>query len=674
MAALDFPLNPTTTSEVTTGDITWKWNGYAWYATTDGSQVIHVGATPPDPALEGQMWWADTDIDEGGGRLYIYTGDEWVDTSLPGGESGGGGDSGGGSGSGASAWGRVDADGNKLGSGVNFASASKTADPGVYQVTFTTPMPSTDYSVNATPLRDGATTNWCTAGNLTTTGFTVRCFRDNNLINAGFSFAVHATNALPPKGGTGADGWAVTATDASLLGSFNIESCTKPVNGQYDYVFTTPMPTADYAVMATSDNPNSGRYCTVRNKTTDGFSVYVWNSQDENVNGSNGQHSIVVHATNAQLPNTITEAELDAALNSPGVSAWGYTTVNGGFLNGLNIASMNNSATGVYEYTFTTPMPNAQYSIQATAFTGGDDVTANYTVLSTTGFTIEVRNGTGALAPSAHSFTIHATNAQPPKGGTGADAWARTGSTGDVLSTYNLTCVKAGAGVYNYTFNVAMPNANYAVVGNTSATARTIGISNNTTTGFTLTTSNQSGTASDSGHHIAVFATNATLPQPLNAGDLLFTDGRNPLTAGLQFPSTQVSSSDPNTLDDYEEGTFTPTLGGATAYTYQDGTYTKIGNRVWFNIRMQASAATGDGTNWFIGNLPFTSASGDIWGGACRSYGRNLDGQTFTDLGFHITRNSNGIFAYNKTGQIKQNTAGVILTEVIIIDGWYTTA
>ena len=89
MAALDFPLNPTTTSEVTTGDITWKWNGYAWYATTDGSQVIHVGATPPDPALEGQMWWADTDVNEGGGRLYIYTGDEWVDTSLPG---GGGGD------------------------------------------------------------------------------------------------------------------------------------------------------------------------------------------------------------------------------------------------------------------------------------------------------------------------------------------------------------------------------------------------------------------------------------------------------------------------------------------------------------------------------------------------------------------------------------------------------
>jgi hypothetical protein len=30
------------------------------------------------------LWWADTDIEEGGGRLYVYTGDEWVDVSLPG--------------------------------------------------------------------------------------------------------------------------------------------------------------------------------------------------------------------------------------------------------------------------------------------------------------------------------------------------------------------------------------------------------------------------------------------------------------------------------------------------------------------------------------------------------------------------------------------------------------
>ena len=40
MAALDFPLNPTTTTEVTTGDITWKWNGYAWYAISEADSDL----------------------------------------------------------------------------------------------------------------------------------------------------------------------------------------------------------------------------------------------------------------------------------------------------------------------------------------------------------------------------------------------------------------------------------------------------------------------------------------------------------------------------------------------------------------------------------------------------------------------------------------------------------
>ena len=40
MAALDFPLVPNTESEVTTGDITWKWNGYAWYATSQAGDVF----------------------------------------------------------------------------------------------------------------------------------------------------------------------------------------------------------------------------------------------------------------------------------------------------------------------------------------------------------------------------------------------------------------------------------------------------------------------------------------------------------------------------------------------------------------------------------------------------------------------------------------------------------
>lgn len=84
----------------------------------------------------------------------------------------------------------------------------------------------------------------------------------------------------------------------------------------------------------------------------------------------------------------------------------------------------------------------------------------------------------------------------------------------------------------------------------------------------------------------------------------------------VAFPATQVPSADPNTLDDYEEGTFTPTLtfgGGSTGMTFttQVGRYTKIGRLVFFEIRLLLSAKGSSTGNAVVGGLPFTSnASG----------------------------------------------------------------
>jgi hypothetical protein len=56
------------------------------------------------------------------------------------------------------------------------------------------------------------------------------------------------------------------------------------------------------------------------------------------------------------------------------------------------------------------------------------------------------------------------------------------------------------------------------------------------------------------------------------------------LSAGVGFPATQVASSDANTLDDYEEGTWTPTVsatsGTLTTTTVNAASYTKIGRLV----------------------------------------------------------------------------------------------
>jgi hypothetical protein len=74
--------------------------------------------------------------------------------------------------------------------------------------------------------------------------------------------------------------------------------------------------------------------------------------------------------------------------------------------------------------------------------------------------------------------------------------------------------------------------------------------------------------------------------------------------AGITFPATQSASSDANTLDDYEEGSWTPSLGGDTTYSTRGGAYTKIGNvvTVWFNMGV---STLGTGSSQFISNLPF---------------------------------------------------------------------
>ena len=83
----------------------------------------------------------------------------------------------------------------------------------------------------------------------------------------------------------------------------------------------------------------------------------------------------------------------------------------------------------------------------------------------------------------------------------------------------------------------------------------------------------------------------------------------------VKFPASQSASSDANTLDDYEEGNWTPVIyfgasNGYSLYNTQNGTYTKIGNVVTvrgYVYGATKSAATG-GAQVF--GLPFPLKSG----------------------------------------------------------------
>jgi hypothetical protein len=90
------------------------------------------------------------------------------------------------------------------------------------------------------------------------------------------------------------------------------------------------------------------------------------------------------------------------------------------------------------------------------------------------------------------------------------------------------------------------------------------------------------------------------------------TDGRLEVGSGIVFPSTQVASANANTLDDYEEGTFTATLKGSTTDpttpVTTTGTYTKIGRQVTAIVNFVNVLTTGASGAVSITGMPFTAS------------------------------------------------------------------
>jgi hypothetical protein len=91
---------------------------------------------------------------------------------------------------------------------------------------------------------------------------------------------------------------------------------------------------------------------------------------------------------------------------------------------------------------------------------------------------------------------------------------------------------------------------------------------------------------------------------------------------GITFPATQSASSNANTLDDYEEGTWTPSIGGTATYTPATGTYTKIGKLVTFQMTLYVSSL-GTGSQNTVSGLPFANvgSNGNMCGATMNYFG-----------------------------------------------------
>ena len=130
---------------------------------------------------------------------------------------------------------------------------------------------------------------------------------------------------------------------------------------------------------------------------------------------------------------------------------------------------------------------------------------------------------------------------------------------------------------------------------------------------YTQFTNGSTGTGTSDGLQVGINTSgDGILFQNENKAIRVFTNGseraRFLAAGGLTFNGDTAAA---NALDDYENGTFTPTVEGSTVtgtvtYSAQRGKYTKVGHRVFFEIYVAWGSGTGSGSQLYIYGLPYT--------------------------------------------------------------------
>ncbi len=105
------------------------------------------------------------------------------------------------------------------------------------------------------------------------------------------------------------------------------------------------------------------------------------------------------------------------------------------------------------------------------------------------------------------------------------------------------------------------------------------------------------------------FQTNSTERARITSGGVLDLATGAGAVGQIQFPATQVASSNANTLDDYEEGSWTCTMVGSGGGSVSLGTgyYVKVGQVVYCYFDAFSVSTSGLSGNISFQGLPFTS-------------------------------------------------------------------
>jgi hypothetical protein len=440
----------------------------------------------------------------------------------------------------------------------------------------------------------------------------------------GLPLSTGVTGTLPvANGGTGtATPSIVAGTNVTVTGTWPNQ--TIAASGGGGGIIYTTVKTANYTAVANDGvqtNTTSGAF-TVNLPATpsNGDQVFVADSA-----GTWGTNNLTIGRNGSTIEGSATDLVCDiSGVNVQCVyngTTWDIYAQVGA--NDTAVVTLNGTQT-LTNKTLTAPVLTAPVlgtpaSGTVTNLTGTASININGTVGATTATT-------GAFTTLSASSTLSVTGAGSIQGltvGRGAGAVATNVALGTDALAQNSTGAfstvvgrEAGFSTLTSSYNTFLGyRAGYNTTGDqntflgkfagnsvtSGATNTIVGAFNGNQASLDIRTASNYTVISDGGGtpHLAAYA-----------GGTVALQGAIPVAGtGITFPATQSASSNANTLDDYEEGTWTPTfdlISGSLSGQSLSGTYVKIGRQVTLTLYASAGTSSSASFGGFTG-LPFTT-------------------------------------------------------------------